>query len=427
MISKRKRSWWPFRIFAIGDNRCMKDFKDELAWLDNKQQVMQDLLVKLCDQNSGTFNLDGLAKVQQILIDSYAKLGGNTQILECDQYEQVDSQGNLVQQPLGNAIQISQRPDARKQVFLCIHMDTVYPIDHPFQKCGPESNGTVNGPGVADAKGGLVVMLYALLCLEQANFSDKLGWEVVINPDEEIGSPGTTSLFKERAKHFDFGMLFEPSYPDGTLVGQRKGSGNFHFVIRGKSAHAGREFDKGRNALVAASKLALMISELNGQQPSVTFNIGKIEGGDALNRVPDLAIVRVNVRVENSEQVSWVEKSLDKIVAQIDSLDDEIHCEKHGVFSSPPKVLCDKTKQFQSVIENCGKLLGVPIEWVKTGGASDGNKLAAAGLPNIDTLGVVGGNIHSPDEYVNVESLVPRAKLAASILLNYAADEFSID
>ena len=144
-------------------------------------------------------------------------------------------------------------------------------------------------------------MLTALKALEASPLAGKIGWEVLLNADEEIGSPGSIGVIKQIAARCDLGLLYEPALPDGTLVSWRKGSGNFSFVVRGKAAHAGREFEKGRNAIVAASRLIDEIANLN-TDPEVTYNAGRISGGGPLNVVPDLAIGRVNVRVKTVEQ-----------------------------------------------------------------------------------------------------------------------------
>jgi glutamate carboxypeptidase len=399
----------------------MNDLVTQLQWLDDKQPEMLNLVKQLCNQNSGTKNLPGIAAVRQQLLAAFESLGGQTELLQTDPHTMVDDSGTTIGDPLEQAIHIVKRPDAKRKVMLCIHMDTVYASDHPFQECVMLDNGHLNGPGVADAKGGLVVMLYALKMLEQSPLADKIGWEVLMNPDEEIGSPGSKRIIEARAPHCDFGMLFEPSLPDGTLVSWRKGTGNFAFVVRGKAAHSGREFEKGRNAIVALSRLLDHIDQLN-VNPDVTFNAGRISGGGPLNMVPDLAIGRVNVRAKTRAQMDQATESLERLTAAINGLDG-ISVEMSGGFTSPPKVLCEKAAAIQTRIESCGEALGIPVSWRGTGGACDGNKFAAAGLPNIDTLGPQGGNIHSSNEYLIVESLVPRAKLAALILLDYAASE----
>lgn len=335
--------------------------------------------------------------------------------------EMVNSNGEVEIQPLGCAIHIIQRPEVRPRVLLCIHMDTVYEKSHSFQKCRLIVDGKqMNGPGVADAKGGLVVMLYGLMALERSSLAKKIGWEVIINPDEEIGSLGSTEFLQNRAREADAGLLFEPSFLDGSLVSWRKGSGNFTFVVRGRSAHSGRDFKSGRNAIAAVCRLMDRIDKLNFE-PDVTYNIGRIEGGGPLNMVPDLAIGRINVRVKTSGQKLQVIDRLNELLEETNRIDG-IECTIHGTFQSPPKPMNDATEALQKRIEVCGSALGMEIRWRGTGGASDGNKFAAAGLPNIDTLGVCGGNIHSSQEFVNIDSLVSRAKLTALILMSFATD-----
>lgn len=398
----------------------MNQLLAHLDWLDNKQSEMLELVIDLCNQNSGTKNLPGIISIREKLLSAYEPLGGKAQLLDTDPHEMVNDLGETFADPLEKAIHIVKRPDAPKRVMMCIHMDTVYPNDHPFQECVMLENGYLNGPGVADAKGGLVVMLYALKMLEQTPLADQIGWEVLINPDEEIGSPGSKRIIQSLAPHCDFGLLFEPSLPDGTLVSWRKGTGNFTFVVRGKAAHSGREFAKGRNAIVTLARLLDHVDQLN-VNPDVTFNCGRISGGGPLNMVPDLAIGRINVRAKTLDQMKQATASLEALTATINQLDG-IDVEMTGGFTSPPKVLCDNAAKIQKRIEDCGNALGIPVSWQGTGGASDGNKFAAAGLPNIDTLGPQGGDIHSSNEYLIVESLVPRAKLAALVLLSYAAE-----
>jgi glutamate carboxypeptidase len=390
---------------------------EALRWLDDKQDSMLDLIVELCNINSGTFNLDGLEKVRSRLVEEFSTLDGEIKVVESQPWKTVDDRGDEETGESGPILHVTKWPDAKTKVMLCIHMDTVYGSDHPFQKCVTKEDGTVNGPGVIDAKGGIVVMLNALRALEASSLAGKIGWEVILNSDEEIGSRGSDAFIRSRAPHCTAGLLFEPSLPDGTLVSWRKGSGNFAFVVRGKSAHTGRDFDKGRNALAALSRLCIEIDEFN-TSPDITYNVGRINGGGALNAVPDLAVGRVNVRVVDNDQKAQVEEQFAALVERYNQLDG-ISVEMHGEFSSPPKPIDDGVREMQSRIEACGKELGMEIKWRGTGGASDGNRFAAAGLPNIDTLGPRGDHIHSDQEFLIPESLVPRAKLAALVLMSF--------
>ncbi|MEM9942673.1 MAG: hydrolase [Planctomycetota bacterium] len=396
------------------------DLLSYLSPLDKQSDEMLKLVLELCNQNSGTFNTDGLSDVANILLPQLEELEGEIQVRESKPMTAVDDSGMLIERNLGSMIHVIKYPEAEFKVLLCIHMDTVYPPDHSFQQCQRLDNGHINGPGVADAKGGLVVLIHALKSLESSPFAGKIGWEVLINADEEIGSPGSVDVMTEIAQRCDVGLLFEPSLPDGTLVSWRKGSGNFTFVVRGKAAHAGREFENGRNAIVALARLIDEIDCLN-TDPDVTFNAGMISGGTALNVVPDLAIGRVNCRVRTPEQQHRVEEVFERLIRKHNQ-QDGIQIEMHGSFSSPPKPMGPDVEDLQRRIESCGRALGQPVGWRGTGGACDGNKFSAAGLPNIDTLGPKGGNIHSDREYLIPDSLVTSSKLAALILLTYAAE-----
>ena len=390
---------------------------ESLKWLDDKQQSMLDLIVELCDINSGTYNLPGIEKVRNRLLEEFASLDGDINIVDPQAWQTVDDRGNMTDGLSGPIIHVTKWPNATKKIMLCIHMDTVYEPNHSFQKCVTQDDGTVNGPGVIDAKGGIVVMLHALRMLEASPLAGKIGWEVILNADEEIGSRGSDAFIRSRAPHCDAGLLFEPSLPDGTLVSWRKGSGNFAFVVRGRSAHTGRDFEKGRNALAALSRLCIEIDEFN-ISPDITYNVGRINGGGALNAVPDLAVGRVNVRVIDTDQQRDVENQFRDLVEKYNLLDG-ISVELVGEFSSPPKPLNDDARELQQRIESCGQSLGMDIKWRGTGGACDGNRFAAAGLPNVDTLGPRGDHIHSNREFLIPESLVPRAKLAGLILMSF--------
>jgi len=251
---------------------------------------------------------------------------------------------------------------------------------------------------------------------------DQLGWEVLINADEEIGSFGSRHYLVDSAKKADIGLVYEPSLPDGTLAGPRKGSGNFTLVITGRAAHAGREHHLGRNAIAALSRAVIAIDALTGGRPELTVNIGRIDGGGALNVVPDLAICRFNVRIKETEDQTWLLSAIENIVERANS-EEGYTAKLHGGFSRPPKPMTPSLQHLFDLLQACGSELNIPIHYKPTGGCCDGNNLAAAGLPNIDTLGVRGANIHSDKEFIITDSLTERAKLSALILHKLASGE----
>ncbi len=396
----------------------MSEYKAQLDWVAEQDAEMRRLLVAWCDVNSGTGNLDGLGVMREKLCEAFGSLGGAMEVVRFDGYDVVGDDGEMRRAEVGEGIRIRVRKEAKFKVFLCIHMDTVYGVDHSFQKCEMIGEGVLRGPGVADAKGGLLVMLYALLALERSSMGKNIGYEVLINPDEEIGSPCSTALIHEIAKGCDVGMLFEPSLPNGDLVKARKGSGNFQVVLRGKAAHAGRAYHEGRNAIYALGDLLNELDKLNDLETGVTVNVGQVVGGGAVNIVPDLVVLRFNVRVKTVGQMDEIMGKLEGLVGEIDGREGYT-CSLYGKFFSPPKD-GDMAKDFQYLIEEAGDELDIDFAWQSTGGVCDGNKMAAVGLANVDTLGPVGGDIHSDDEYVNLDSLVERAQLSALILMKLA-------
>lgn len=389
------------------------------TWIDGQRDRMARLVAQWSAINSGSYNLAGLSRFAATLQQHYAGLDGEMTLIDLPPDHVIDDRGNPVDVPLGKALSIRKRPGAPRQVFLGIHMDTVYGPDHPFQSVDQLDFNTLRGPGVVDAKGGLAVMLVALEALERSTVAPQIGWEVLINPDEEIGSPGSAHLFTLAARRNQIGLVFEPSFPDGALVSGRKGSGNFSVVFRGRSAHAGRDFQAGRNAVLAAADFAVAASKINGAMPDVTLNVGRIDGGGPVNVVPDLAVCRLNARASNPGDPPRIQSELARIADEVAGRL-EVSAQLYGGFLSPPKPLDAPMLSLLESIASCGRELGLSLAWRPSGGASDGNKLAAAGLPVIDTLGPRGGNLHSPEEYLLLDSLTERAKLAALFLLRFA-------
>lgn len=400
----------------------MSVYAPHLDWIDQQHDQMCRLVTQWAQINSGSTNLAGIKELSEHVIEAFGVLNGDVQSLPLKPWRQIDSAGRVIETPLANAINITKRPDAARRVFLCIHMDTVYPPDHPFQTTKQTDDNTLVGPGVADAKGGLVVMLTALEALERSGLADQLGWEILINPDEEISSPGSAQILTQCAKRNHIGLIFEPTLPDGTLAGTRGGSGNYTAVVRGRCAHAGREFHAGRNAIEAAAQLVTDLGAINGTVPGVTLNVGKIEGGGPVNVVPDLAICRFNIRVADDTAQQAVDSPIHQAVEKVNQRDG-ITCELHGGWTSPPKPLNESTQTLLEHVASCGRDLGIDVQWKTTGGVCDGNRLAAAGLPTVDTLGPRGGEIHSQNEYLLLDSLTERAKLTALLLMKLATGE----
>ena len=368
--------------------------------------------------NSGSRNLKGLATTADALSPALAALG-DVQRVAPAAATQVGADG--VVRPLvhGDNLHLVVRPDAPVRVLLTGHMDTVFPIDSPFQACRWLDATTLNGPGTADMKGGIAVMLAALAAFETSPFADRLGYEIVINSDEEVSSPGSAPLLAAAAQRCHLGLTYEPALPDGTLAGGRKGSGNFSAVVRGRAAHAGREIEVGRNAVLAAADLALRLAALMRSHSGVSVNPAKIDGGGPNNIVPDTAVLRFNVRPATPEGQLAVAAAINAIIAEVAAAH-EVTITLDGSFARPPKPLDANQLRLFELVRDCGADLGLPIAWRDTGGVCDGNNLAATGLAVVDTLGPRGGAIHSHDEFLCTDSLLERAQLSALLLMRVA-------
>ncbi|WP_254305450.1 hydrolase [Sphingopyxis sp. BSNA05] len=370
--------------------------------------------------NSGTTNLDGLATVAGMLADAFSVLPGETSLIDPEPVEAVRADGSVDQVQRGRHLITSVRPEAPVRLLLTGHMDTVFAADHPFQHIVELESGILNGPGLADMKGGLSVMLGALQLLEQSEYAGRIGYDVMINSDEEVGSGSSASLIRRLAKGKTAALTYEPALPDGTLAGERGGSGNFSIIFTGKSAHAGRNPGEGRNALVAAADMAVRLKALHREGLSV--NPAKIDGGGPNNSVPDHAILRVNFRPKTLEDQAVAQKALDQMVTDIAKLHDlGVHC--HGGFGRPPKPIDPQAEKLFGLVKQCGAELGLDISWRGTGGVCDGNNIAACGIPVVDTMGVRGGAIHSADEFLITDSLVERTQLSALTIMRIAEKE----
>jgi glutamate carboxypeptidase len=364
--------------------------------------------------NSGSGNLDGLATTADLLADACSTLPGEVTLVEPEPVDRVLSDGTVTTVTHGRHLLMTVRPECPAQLLFTGHMDTVFPVDHHFQTLRLLDNGTLNGPGVADMKGGIAVMLAALKAAESSGKLAQTGYQILINSDEEVGSPSSAKLIAQLAQNKLAALTYEPALPDGTLAGERGGSGNFSIIIAGKSAHAGRNPHDGRNALLAAADLALRLKQLSREGLSV--NPAKIDGGGPNNVVPDHAILRVNFRPRTPEIVQQTDVDLRRIIADIER-EHDVRAHLHGSFGRPPKPIDDETAKLFGLVKRCGADLGIPVAWRSSGGVCDGNNIAACGVPVVDTMGVRGGSIHSSDEFLIVESLVERAQLSALTIM----------
>lgn len=338
--------------------------------------------------NSYSHNSVGLEKMLRLAEDAFATL-------EPDEMHVL---------PIG--LSLIKRSASSFRIFLGGHLDTVFPPDHPFQSVTQLDENRLQGPGVADMKGGLLVMLHALLDFEAAAEAQKVGWEVFLNMDEEIGSPYSTPYLQACSQRCACALLFEPTLSDGSFVSGRKGSANYHAVSKGKATHAGRNPEEGVNAIYPLARFIASLEQLNDGQTYV--NVGMIKGGRALNIIPDYAEAGVNVRAYTDIEPVLQQKAQNNKITLTRTT------------YRPPKLFDAKTEQLFLLLKECGKKVGLTIKWNETGGVCDGNTFGAAGIPTIDTLGVDGGGMHTDKEFVYLHSLREKINLTSCLLKELA-------
>jgi glutamate carboxypeptidase len=364
--------------------------------------------VALAEINSGSRHPDGVARTGARLAELVDDLGtARVELTEVGPTITVDSDGRASELPVGPALVASARPDAPFRVCLFGHLDTVFGPDHHFQTVSVDGH-RLHGPGVADCKGGLVLAVEVARAIDEAHPDGSVGWDLVAVPDEEIGSMGSKALLAEVAARCQVGIGVEPALPSGGVAAARKGSLNLHVVARGVPAHVGRAHHEGRSAI---RRLVAVVEELesHNDRPDLVVSCGRIQGGGPLNVVPDLAAAGFNIRVASTTAEAWIRDRLDRLMAEPD-------LEVVWGATRPPKERTPGLERLLADVAELGDLVGDPIEPTDTGGVCDGNDLAAAGLSNVDSLGVRGGHIHSDAEFALLDSLPARAAVVFGVI-----------
>ena len=287
---------------------------------------------------------------------------------------------------------------------MCLgHMDTVFPEGEAAKRPFALHDNRAWGPGVCDMKGGLLVALHALETLKSSGELENMSICVLFNGDEETGSTQSRPLILETAKECRHVLVFEPCRPDYHLVSQRKGGGWFHVEVTGKEAHAGADPHKGVNAVVELAHLVPLIQNLNNENTGTSAQVTVFHGGDKVNIIPSLATASVDVRILDPEEKPRVESFFACLHQKRLSKDAQVRVT--GAIDRPPMAATEKSRTCLELITNQAKALGIDMKAITTGGCSDGNFTAAAGVPTIDGMGLVGANSHRPDEYVELASI----------------------
>ena len=307
------------------------------------------------------------------------------------------------------------------RVLLIGHMDTVFDPGTAAERPFRIDDGVAYGPGVTDMKSGLLGGLYAL----KAIITERGGLPFerlvfVANPDEEIGSPTSTPHIREIAADSDVALVLECARANGDIVSARKGILDLRIVVQGRAAHAGVEPEKGRSAIFEAARIVRELHDLNGRWPDVTVNVGLIAGGTRPNVVAERCSLEVDVRATTRDALETAEAEIRRITEATEVPDATVSYEPMARWWPMEKL--ERSGRLVDHAVGVARALGFEIADVSTGGASDANTTSGMGVPSLDGLGPIGGNDHSPAEFLEVDSIVPRTTMLAGLLLAIAGD-----
>jgi glutamate carboxypeptidase len=375
------------------------------SWLEQHLPEYLGYLGALVNLDCGTSNKAGVDQVGH-LFREYLRAAG----FELTEYP-------LAQ--YGDCCLAILHGNGRARILLIGHLDTVYPDGTAAERPMRFENRHILGPGVCDMKAGLLIGLYAVRALQQVGFNDFDRIDFFLNTDEEIGSPASHSLYQPTAALADAALVLESARANGDIVSARKGDAVYRIEVRGRQAHAGVEIEKGANAILELTRCIQELSALNGRKPGTTVNVGVVGGGIRPNVVPDQAWAEVDVRfVTVAEGLT-----LDQTIRQIASrpVIPGTHIEITGGIEKNPMEKTASSAYLVDLIRGVGKQLGLSFQDVQTGGTSDGNFISETGIPTLDGLGPIGGRDHSPDEYLDVDSIVSRTALLAGFITEIAA------
>jgi glutamate carboxypeptidase len=371
-------------------------------YIRNKQQEMLKLIEMLVNIDSGSANKAGVDKVGSILKREYEKIGFIIEVVQ--------------QAEVGNHLVIEHKEAINPEILIIAHMDTVFPVGTAAERAFRLEGNMAYGPGVIDMKASLVTLLFAMKALVKEDSPHYRNVKILLNSDEEIGSPSSKELITNTARGKKYALIMEPARKDGSLVSARRGKGNYTLNVIGRAAHSGIEPEKGRSAIEELAHKVIQLHELNDHENGISVNVGLIEGGSSVNTISDHATAQMEIRIAETDQASSVEERMEEICSKTDVPGTEIILE--GKINRPPMEKNKRNKQLLQRISAVGKEMGIEITDTSTGGGSDASFTSAAGVATIDGMGPVGGNAHSEEEYLEVSSLSERTILLAKVIEN---------
>ena len=391
--------------------------------IGERRDEMARTLARWVDVNTGSWNGPGLDAFARLLAESLEELHFQVEILPGDPVD-LPGRGRVATGPIVRARRKAETRASNEplRVLLVGHFDTVFEPGSPFQRfeLDPDDSNRATGPGVADMKGGLVVLFEALRGLQAQGSLDDADWTILLNSDEEIGSLGSRGVIEREARRAQVGFVFESAH-DGGMVRSRRGLGQFHLAVQGVDAHAGSAHDQGRSAIHEIAAKILRIEALTDYDRGLTLNVGTVQGGTKRNIVPEHAEAWIDVRYDAPELGQEVQQALDAVARE--EVVDGTRTTLWGRLHRPPKQPTPQVDALLEQHERVARALGILLPQPRhAGGGTDGSLMGAVGLATLDSMGAVGGAAHTSREHVDLSSLPSRAALAAVLLRRLAIE-----
>lgn len=378
--------------------------KAVLTWLDGQKDAMVDLLGRLVNIDSGSYNKQGSDQVFQVLRDHFAEFGISSELIPLA----TSGHDLRVVVPAGGG-NVGNRP-----IVLMGHCDTVFADGTANERPFKVEDGRAYGPGVNDMKSGVVMNAFVLTAIARVGGAP-VPMVGLFSSDEEIASPGSRAVIEAEARGARAVFNSEPARPNGNVVTGRKGAVFFRFEITGKAAHSGVAHELGRSAIHELACKIEALHALTNYETGTTVNVGLVEGGRSVNTVAPFAAAEVDVRFKTLAAMEDIMARIRDVLGVVHVPGTETRIVREGRFL--PLEEKDSNRSLFEAYAQGAREVGFEVEGEYTGGSADSGFTSAIGTPTLCGTGPVGAGSHSEDEYMLVDTLVPRAKALALTVL----------
>ncbi|MGG3283164.1 M20 family metallopeptidase [Paenibacillus solani] len=368
-------------------------------WKQKETEMLKEI-EEIVNIESGTFLKSGVDLVASRLGRLYEEIGFQVTV--------------QTQTERGNNLLITHPQAVNPEILIIAHMDTVFPEGTVTERPFSRDDKRAYGPGVFDMKASQITTLYAIKHLIESGSDSYKNLRIILNSDEEVGSVHSRALIEEQSKLSKYALIVEPSDEDGTLVTGRRGGGKYYLTVKGVAAHSGAEPEKGRSAIGELAHKIIKLHALTDPSVGINVNVGVISGGTSSNTIAPHANAFIDVRMSTKDQADELDRKIREICSTVDI--EGTSMELTGGITRPPMIKNEASEWLLRIVQEEAHGLGEDIADKSVGSGSDANITSALGIATIDALGPRGGNAHSKDEYLNIDTLVPRTRLLASVI-----------